>query len=252
MLFWPRTQILNSSHATLVSAEKGDFGNDILRVRRAGADYVKSYLKDLTHGQKNPVRRLKKHLKDSEDIATWSAELRAKASAALTSFTDLEEDFNTTGSDDWTAHNAQTKINELFMKASHLQSSHTAITAALQDIENERTSIRKVKQAKARANRIDVKRILQVFEDHKLPEAFRMFIKDNGLAIDLAKFSEAGNSVPNPYEFKDYKPSQDAHVEVSENSMKSWEHPKWWTETDEGAHIMLLHSKTMVYCTCMC
>ena len=97
----------------MVSAEKGDFGNNILQVRRAGADYVKSYLKDLTHGQKNPVRSLKKHLKDSEDIATWSAELRAKASAALTSFTDLEEDFNTTGSDDWTAHNAQTKINEL-------------------------------------------------------------------------------------------------------------------------------------------
>ena len=53
-------------------------------------------------------------------------------------------------------------------------------------------------------------------------------------------------------EFKDYKPSQDAHVEVSENSVKGWEHPKWWTETDEGSHIMLLHSKTIVYCTCMC
>ena len=173
MLLWPTTQLLNKSHDTLVSAEKGDFGNDILRVRRAGADYVKSHLKDLTHGQKNPVRRLKKHLKDSEDTATWSAELRAKASAALTNFTDLEENFNMTGSEDWTAHNAQMKINELFMKASHLQSSRTAITAALQDIENERTSIRKVKQAKARANRIDVKRIMQVFEDHKLPEVFR-------------------------------------------------------------------------------
>ena len=231
-----RTELLTNSHATLLSAEKGTFGAGILQVRKAGMTYIKSFLKELTYGQKNPIRRLRKHLKDIEDMATWSGELQARAMAVSTTFQELESKFIRTGTDTWTVHNAQTKINELFMAVSDLNAAFKDIEAALGDIDKERVQIRKTKQSKARTSRLEVKRILQVFEEHKLPENFRMFIKDNGLAIDLATFSETGISVTQPYIFKNYKPSQDP--EDGEGSMKDWNHPKWWTDADEGSYIV--------------
>lgn len=228
-----RTALWQAFVKILKSAEAGDLAIGILEIRKAGSGFVKSYIKDLQWGSKNPVKRLKKIMADDEAVRNLPKALQVEAKDAQDTFIEAQKTMENmmTSTTAWTKHNVQEGVNQTMSASADLQSAHNRIAAVVNSIMEHKATVAKEKQAESRRQRLDAKKAAKCFEICKLPVHWRVWLQTNNLIIDidmpLTRRAEAAK-------FGDYQPS----IEAEGDDKQDWSAPKWFISGDSGHHCL--------------
>jgi len=225
-----RTALWQAQLKVLQAAEAGDLAIGILGLRRAGTDYIKSFIKDIHWGPKNAVKKLKRAMKDADGFAALPDVVQSGAKTAMDAFDAAKKNMEAMASmtSSWTASTVQQGVNETLTSSSELTSAHQAIEAVVATIAAHRATVSKEKQAEGRQNRIKAKRMAKCFETAKLASNWRAWLECNNLVID--KDIDDQEEVRNASRFVKYTPSKSAH----DGTDSAWSVPKWFEATDEG------------------
>ena len=223
----------------LDNAEKGNFGEGILWVRKAGQQYCKDILREQCKGTKNPVKKLRKLLKEKDinDFECLTKKMQKEATEAIAGYDALEKKVTELGNDvkRWTLSNVTAKVNELNMLVSQLNDAHEVTDKAVGHLDAERKQRQKDKAAATRAKRVEHKRMTQIFADHNMPLQWQLELVDQKLVMDIRDNDEekvaSDQKAIEFSEFKQYKPSQDNEAEFKQ---ESWTEPKWWKQDATG------------------
>lgn len=232
-----RTALWQASVKILERAEAGDLAIGLLEIRKAGSAYIKSFIKDIQWGSKNPVKKLKK-LVASEGHA-WeelTKELQTSAKDAHKEFEAaekaMEDMLSATAA--WTKHNVREGVNQTLSTSANITSAHSRVKSVINDIAEHLQSKSREKQAESRKLRTDMKRIAKCFEVQKLHTHWRSWLHTHNLMIDtdmpLDKLEQASK-------FSEYTPSCEA---VGDSKQVDWSMPQWFTKDDEGNHTLYL------------
>ena len=214
----PRTTLWQTQMQILKQAESGDLGSGILSVRKAGTDFIKSFIKDVNHGPTNVAKKLRKII--TKDTATWKtmpSELQTRAKHANDAFIEAQDAMESLASSctSWTASTVQEGANETLRASGDLSSAHEAIASVINDINMHKSSLAKEKQAEGRLNRRENKRMLKPFEATKVPVHWRTWLLANELVLD----TEGDNASVTPAStFGKYRPSEDAQGEFTQDT----------------------------------
>lgn len=224
-----RTKAKDDAKSILDMAEQGQIDGNILEIRKAGGQYAKQFILNvLFGGQKNPVKKLSKMLKDTTANDHWPASLKARAVSGREAFASAEAALASAGEDaaEWTVHDVKEKIDALHLACMAVKRAYDEIGQCLKEVDSARSELRKKKALDTRTARQDMKRQLHCFEEHKLPQQFRLYLKELCLVIDPKQIDYTAEDLPDFRDFDDYKPSQDS--EGGEFNTESWALPKWW------------------------
>ena len=113
---------LGKSHevalALLKKAEKGDFADGILIIRKAGDAFTKKFTKDSLVGLKNPIRRSRKLLQTGAMVTSIGPELAKDSTEALAAYDEAIselEDLGKKAQSHWITETVIEGINEMLI-----------------------------------------------------------------------------------------------------------------------------------------
>jgi hypothetical protein len=218
----------------LLKAEKGDLTGGLLPIRKAGAAFAKAYVKDLVVGVKNPRKKLEKMVACQATCADIGEELTKKARDALAAYINASEELGKQGqvAQEWVTSDAAEGINTLFMARDKLKEKFDDIRVAMNEAESAIHEQRKLRATEARNSRLDLKRIMKVFEQVNLLPNWRSAINQNGLTVDVEDpmYDESQN-------FSKYTASVPACAANSDIVGGNWADAKWYAPNDAGPYL---------------
>ena len=218
----------------MLKAEKGDLSVGMLPIRKAGAAFAKAYVKDLVVGVKNPRKKLEKMVACQATCADIGEELTKKARDALAAYINASEELGKQGqvAEKWVASNAAEGINTLFMARDKLKEKFDDIRAAMNEAESAIHEQRKLRATDARNSRLDIKRVMKVFERGNLLPNWRSAIYQNGLTVDVddPMYDESQN-------FSKYTASVPACAADSDTHADNWADAKRYAPNDAGPYL---------------
>ena len=239
--FLPRTG-LGKSHdmalAVLKKAEKADFTDGILVIRKAGDAFTKKFTKDSLVGLKNPIRRSRKLLQTEDIVTNIGPELAKAATEALEAYDEAIselEDLGKKAQSQWITENVIQGINEMLIAGDKVLQMVDAVFQTVGSIDACLSGQSKEKQATARKSRMDSRKVLKIFEVAGIPSLWRLALHDAGLSID----TEAACHNPEK-NFENYKASALPFTEEFLKGPDSWDVPKWYAPNDTGPYVDLV------------
>ena len=233
---------LGKSHdvalALLKKAEKCDFADGILIIRKAGDAFTKKFTKDSLVGLKNPIRRSRKLLQTGAMVTSIGPELAKDSTEALAAYDEAIselEDLGKKAQSHWITETVIEGINEMLIAGDKVLQMVDAVFQTLGSIDACLSDQSKEKQATARKSRMDSRRMLKIFEVAGIPSLWRLALHDAGLSIDTE------DPPHNPDKnFENYKASALTFTEEFLKGPDSWDVPKWYAPNDTGPYVDLV------------
>ena len=221
----------------LRKAEKGDFTDGILCIRKAGEAYAKNFAKDSPVGLKNPIRRSRKPLQTEALVKDIGSELAKVSTEALSAYafaaSDLE-DLGMKAQSLWIAENVTGGTNEMLTAGDKVFQTLEAVHQTLGLIDARLSAVSKGEQAAARKSRMDSKKIPKIFEAADIPAYWRHALYDAGLSIDSENPHDPDKN------FETYKASQLTFTDEVLGGTDNWDVPRWYAPDDTGPYVDLV------------
>jgi hypothetical protein len=232
---------LGKSHdvplAVLKKAEKADFTDGILIIRKAGDAFTKKFTKDSLVGLKNPIRRSRKLLQTEAIVTNIGPELAKDATEALAAYDEAISELEDLGkkAQSWITETVIEGINEMLIAGDKVLQMVDAVFQTLGSMDASLSLQSKEKQATSRKTRMDARKVLKIFELAGIPNLWRLALHDAGLSIDTE------DALHDPDKnFENYKASAPTFTEEFLKGSDSWDVPKWYAPNDTGPYVDLV------------